>query len=133
MYLNWSKAGRQVALLAVAFMFAILPVMAQSHLVTEQDLQQQLATVSQSRAQNLRRVQAFFSSEQAQKAFQNRRIDSQQVKTAASALSDAELANLASRTQKAQSDFAAGTLNDRDLIWIILGLVALILIIVAVR
>ena len=79
MYLNWSKAGRQLALLAVAFMFAILPVMAQSHVVTEQDLQQQLATVSQSRAQNLRQVQAFFSSEQAQKAFQNGRIDPQQL------------------------------------------------------
>jgi hypothetical protein len=48
-------------------------------------------------------------------------------------LSDAELAQLASRAQKAQADFAAGDLSDRDLIIIILAVAALILIIVAVR
>jgi hypothetical protein len=40
---------------------------------------------------------------------------------------------MAARTHKAQKDFAAGNLTDRDLVLVILGLVALILIIVAVR
>jgi hypothetical protein len=43
------------------------------------------------------------------------------------------LAQLASRAGKAQADFAAGHLSDRDLIIILLAVVALILIIVAVR
>ena len=37
------------------------------------------------------------------------------------------------RSQKAQADFAAGTLSDRDLIIILLAIAALVLIIVAVR
>jgi hypothetical protein len=55
------------------------------------------------------------------------------VKKAVASLSDAELAQLASRTQKAQADFAAGRLSDRDLIIILIAIAALILIIVAVR
>jgi hypothetical protein len=57
----------------------------------------------------------------------------EQVKHAVSTLSDAELAQLATRADKAQADFAAGTLSDRDLIIILVAIAALILIIVAVR
>jgi hypothetical protein len=60
-------------------------------------------------------------------------VDGQQVKNAVSRLSDQELAQLAARASKAQADFAAGSLSDRDLIIILLAVVALILIIVAVR
>jgi hypothetical protein len=60
-------------------------------------------------------------------------MDTRQVKTAVSTLNDQELAQLAARADKAQADFAAGTLSQRDLILIILGVAVLILIIVAVR
>jgi hypothetical protein len=60
-------------------------------------------------------------------------MDPQQVKTAASTLNDQELSQLAARADKAQADFAAGSLSQRDLILIILGVAVLILIIVAVR
>jgi hypothetical protein len=43
------------------------------------------------------------------------------------------LAQLASRTQKAQADLAAGRLSNRDLIIIIVAVAVVILIIVAVR
>jgi hypothetical protein len=43
------------------------------------------------------------------------------------------MAQLAARSQTAQADFAAGRMSDRDLIIILLAVVALILIIVAVR
>jgi hypothetical protein len=59
--------------------------------------------------------------------------DPEQVKKAVASLSDAELAQLASRAKKVQADFAAGTLSDRDLIVILIAIAALILIIVAVR
>ena len=64
---------------------------------------------------------------------QSAHIDATQVNQAVSSLSDAELAQLASRVDKTQRDFAGGTLDNRDLILIILAVVALILIIVAVR
>ena len=60
-------------------------------------------------------------------------MNPEQVKAAVSTLDDAELAQLSSRVQKAQADFAAGSLSDRDLIIILVAIAALILIIVAVR
>ena len=78
-------------------------------------------------------MQQFVSSEAAQKALRSAHVDPQQVKNAVSTLDDAELAQLASRVHKAQTDFAAGTLSDRDLIIIIVAVAVLILIIVAVR
>ena len=57
----------------------------------------------------------------------------EQVKTAVSTLDNQELAQLAAKADKAQADFAAGTLSSRDLLLIIIAVVVLILIIVAVR
>jgi hypothetical protein len=48
-------------------------------------------------------------------------------------LDDQELARLAARADKAQADFAAGRIEERDLILIILAIVVLVLVIVAVR
>jgi hypothetical protein len=68
-----------------------------------------------------------------EKAFVTTGIDPAQVKTAVSALNDQELARLAARSEKIQADFAAGTLSERDLLFLLLGVAVLILIIVAVR
>jgi len=58
---------------------------------------------------------------------------SREVKTAVSTLSDQELAQLASRSTKAQADFAAGRIEDHDLLVILVAIAALVLIIIAVR
>jgi hypothetical protein len=60
-------------------------------------------------------------------------INPERVDTAISTLSDEELARLASRADNLDKDFAAGRISDRDLLIIILGIAALVLIIVAVR
>ena len=60
-------------------------------------------------------------------------INEQQVKTAVKELSDEDLAQLSARAEKAQREFAAGTLSDRDLLIILVAIAAIILIIVAVR
>jgi hypothetical protein len=104
-----------------------------SHLVSPSELQQAVVKASTERQQNRNEVQQFLSSEQAQKALKSAHMNPEQVKTAVSTLNDAELAQLAARAHKAQADFAAGTLSDRDLIIIIVAIAALILIIVAVR
>jgi hypothetical protein len=97
------------------------------------ELQAQLRTTSQTRQQNLVAVQQFLSSAAAQRALANAHIDDGKVRTAVSSLSDEELQQLASKANKAQADFAAGTLSDRDLLLILVAIAALILIIVAVR
>ena len=131
---------KQASRVAVTFVLAAVFALPQnllaetaSHLVSPSELQQAVVKASAARQQNRDEVQQFLSSEQAQKALKSAHMNPEQVKTAVSTLNDAELAQLASRVHKAQADFAAGTLSDRDLIIIIVAIAALILIIVAVR
>jgi len=104
-----------------------------AHLVSPADLQKAAVNASQTRQHNLETLRTFLSSERAQKALKSANMDPQQVKNAVSSLSDADLAQLAARADKAQTDFAAGNFSDRDLILIILAIAILVLIIVAVR
>lgn len=106
---------------------------AQQHAVSSTDIRKELVKTTQTRRQNRDKVKELFSSKVAQKALKRAGMDPAQVKAGISTLSDAELAQLASRADTAQHDFAAGTLSDRDLLIIIVGIAALILIIVAVR
>jgi len=106
---------------------------AAEHVVSPSELQKAAVNASRSRQQNLDTLQKFFSSEKAQNALRAGHTDPEQVKQAVASLSDEELAKLAARAQRAQADFAAGNLTDRDLIIILVLIAALILIIVAVR
>jgi hypothetical protein len=131
---------KQSSRVAVAFIFAAMFALPQNlvaeaatHVVSPSELQQAAIKVSTARRQNLDQVQQFFLAENAQSALKSAHMNPEQVKSAVSTLDDAELAQLALRAQKAQADFAAGTLSDRDLIIIIVAIAALILIIVAVR
>jgi hypothetical protein len=110
-----------------------VPAAADTQVVSDADLQKEIVAASQLRQQNLETVKGFVTSERAQKAIKSARLDVEQVKNAVSMLDDKELAQLASRAEKAQADFAAGRLSDHDLVLIILGIVALIVIIVLVR
>ena len=106
---------------------------AQSHLVSPADLQNALVASTQARQKNIETIRQFVSTPTAEKALKTAHIDAQQVKNSVARLSDSELSQLAARASKAQADFAAGTLSDRDLIIILVAVAALILIIVAVR
>lgn len=106
---------------------------AQAQVVSPSDLQKELLAAARTRNQNQERITSFLSSPKAQTALQAAGMDATRVKAAVSALDDQELARLAARSDKAQADFAAGRLTDRDLLIILIGIAALILIIVAVR
>ena len=122
-----------VATLLVVLFIVPTDALAQSHVVSPADLQKEAIAASQVRQHNLDSVQRLLSTPAAEKALKSAKMDTQQVKTAVSTLSDQELAQLAARADKAQADFAAGNLSERDLILIILGIAILVLIIVAVR
>jgi hypothetical protein len=122
-----------VATLLVALFIVPTDALAQSHVVSPADLQREAVAASQVRQHNLDSVQRLLSTPAAEKALKSAKMDTQQVKTAVSTLGDQELAQLAARADKAQADFAAGDLSERDLILIILGIAVLVLIIVAVR
>ena len=107
---------------------------AQTHVVNPADLQKEILAATGARQRNVETVTGFLSSTtKAQKVLGSVGIDPAQVKTAVSSLNDQELARLAARAEQAQADFAAGRMSDRDLIYILLGIAALILIIIVVH
>ena len=122
-----------IATLLVALFIVPTDALAQSHVVSPADLQKEAVAASQVRQHNMDSVQRLLSMPAAEKALKSAKMDTQQVKTAVSTLDDQELAQLAARADKAQADFSAGNLTERDLILIILGIAILVLIIVAVR
>jgi hypothetical protein len=134
MRFDLKQSVRVVTACFLATIFAVPPsLLAQAHLVSPSDLQKELVAATQLRQHNLETVRQFVSSDMAKKAMKSAHMDPEQVKNAVSTLSDQELAQLAARADKAQADFVAGNMSDRDLIIIILAIAALILIIVAVR
>lgn len=95
------------------------------------DIQKELVNATETRAKNREKVVALFSSKDAERALKGAGMDPAQVKTAVATLSDAELAQMAARSDKMRDDFAAGKISNRDLLFIIVGIAVVILIIVA--
>jgi len=126
------KLGLFAPLIAILFL-APRPMQAQDHVVAPSVLQKDLTNASAARQENEKKLEQFVSSPEAQGALKTAHIDGGQVKNAIPQLGDEDLAQMSARAEKAQKDFAAGRLSDRDLIIIILCIAALVLIIVAVR
>ncbi len=123
-----------VSLLAIAALFssAGIPARAQDkqHVVSLSDLNKDAARPAQTRQANEESIRTLLSSDAGQKALKSTNIDYQKVDKAVSQLSDEDLARLAERSRQAQSNFAAGHVSDRDLLWIIviaLGIIVLAL------
>ncbi len=131
------RASHLLELLFILLLGAVLvtpkAVLAQNHIVTPADLQKDVAAASSNRQKNIAQVEGFLSSTDAQQAMKSAHINSQQVKNAIPQLNEDELAQLSARSEKAQKDFAAGNITDRDLLIILVGIAALVLVIVAVR
>lgn len=108
-------------------------VFAQNHVISSANLQRDVAAASAVRQQNIAQIESLFASPQAREALKSAKIDYRQVTDAVPELSNKDLAQLAQLSQKSQSQFAAGDLSNRDLLWILVAAAALILIIVAAR
>jgi predicted transcriptional regulator len=125
-----------VSMLAIALLFGLagIPAGAQDkHVVSLSDLNKDAARPAQTRQSNEEAVRSLLSSDQAQKALKSANLDYQKVEKAIGQLSDEDLARLAERSRRAQSDFAAGRISDRDLLWIILIALAVVVLALALR
>ncbi len=98
------------------------------HIVSSQALQQQVQTASATRQQNIGTLTQFLSTPLANRAMQSKHIDAVKVRTAIPTLSDAELADLASRARDAQQQFAAGFLGVSMLLLIVLAIVVIVVV-----
>jgi hypothetical protein len=103
------------------------------HVVSLDELKKDATRPAEARQADESAVRNLLSSESGQKALKSASLDLQKVDTAVSQLDDEDLAKLAERSRQAQKDFAAGKLSDRDLLWIILIIVAVLIIALAVR
>jgi hypothetical protein len=116
----------------LAISVAVPPSLHAQRVLSPTDIQKELVNATETRAKNREKVTELFSSKAAEKALKDAGMDPGQVKTAVATLNDAELAQLAARSDKIREDFAAGKVSNRDLLFIIVGIAVLILIIVAV-
>src|SRR5215475_9103281 len=126
---------QSIRLLAACLLLTLCAtgILAQTHVVSQADIHKELVNAAQTRRQNLEKVKGLFSSGETRKAMEAAQIGPERIDAAVKTLSDEELSRLAARSDKLDQDFAAGRINDRDLLIIIVGIAALILIIVAVR
>ena len=103
------------------------------HVVSLDELKKDATRPAEARQADESAVRNLLSSESGQKALKSANLDLQKVDGAVSQLGDEDLAKLAERSRQAQKDFAAGKLSDRDLLWIILIIVAVLIVALAVR
>jgi hypothetical protein len=124
----------RVGLLVSCFLvitFAVPPSLFAQHVVHPTDIHKELLSATERRSQDRKKVNELFSSEEAEKALRGAGMNPGQVRTAVATLSDAELAQLALRSDQLREDFAAGRLSNRELLIVIVVIAAVILIIVA--
>jgi len=126
-----------VSMLAIALLFGLAGVPAgaqdKQHVVSLSDLNKDAAQPAQTRLSNEEAVRSLLSSEQAQKAMKSANLDYQKVDKAVGQLRDEDLAKLAERSRQAQRDFTAGRISDRDLLWIIVIALAIIVLAIALH
>jgi len=132
------RLGTVMLGVALCIGFAAVPAKAQSqekqqHVVTSEELGQQVARPAEARQANEEAVRHLLSSDAGQNALKSANVDYQRVDKAIGQLSDEEVAKLADRSRQAESDFAAGAISAKTLAYIILAVVVIVVIIVIAR
>jgi hypothetical protein len=126
-----------VSMLALAALLGLAGIPARGqdkqHVVSLSDLNKDAARPAQTRQADEVAVRTLLSTDAGQKALKSANLDYQKVDKAVSQLSDEDLAKLAERSRRAQRDFAAGRISDRDLLWIIVIALGIIVLAIALR
>jgi hypothetical protein len=107
-------------------------LIAQSQVVRPSELKDAIQKAASARQKNLDQVRSFFSSKPVKTVLSKASISSDRIDRAVSSMSAEELAKLAQRTQKIQSDFAAGSLSNQELTYVVIALAAAVLVLVVV-
>jgi hypothetical protein len=107
-----------------------MPVMmpAQDQVVSPSELRKDVREASKARQEHASRLRKFLGSDVARNAVGAAKLDSARIDKAISAMSDEELARLASKSQQIEEDFAAGRLTNTQITYIILGAILIIVI-----
>jgi hypothetical protein len=103
---------------------------AQSSVVQPSELRDALKNAASTRQKHLGQVKSFFESEPVRKILSESRFSSSQIQKTVTGLDADELAKLAARVEKAQSDFAAGSLTNEQLTYIVIALATAVVVII---
>ena len=107
-------------------------LLAQSQVVRPSELKDAIEKAASARQKSLDQVRSFFSSKPVKAVLSKASISSDRIDRAVSSMSTEELAKLAQRTQKIQSDFAAGSLSNQELTYVVIALAAAVLVLIVV-
>lgn len=107
-------------------------VFGQSQSVTAAELRDAVRQAATEREKNLQQVRSFFADPHIGKVLRENHIDSKRLEKAVSALDAGELAKLASRTTQIQQDFAAGSMTNQELTYIVIALAAAVFVLIIV-
>jgi hypothetical protein len=108
-------------------------LVAQTPLVSPDELHQALKSAAEIRQKNLHDVRAFFASKPAREALKTGKVDYKKVDRAVATLSPEELASLAQKTNRVQNDFAAGALTNEQLTYIVIALATAVIVLLIVE
>ena len=123
------KLVRAFAISCLIFTLASSQLLqAQSSVVQRSELRDALKKAAINRQKHLDQVKSFFESEPVRKIMSESHFDS--IQKGIAALDANELANLAAKVQKAESDFAAGSLTNEQLTYIVIALATAVVVII---
>ena len=105
---------------------------AQDHVVGPKELHRVVAARSKAREANEAGLERVLSTPAARQAMRQAGVDYRTVQRGVSALSDAEVEQLAARADNAQADFAAGSISLPELMVILLAIIVVVVIVAAV-
>lgn len=128
--LQEKKLKYAAALVLGCVMAAPQAMIAQDHVVSPGQIQNDITSSSATRQRNEQQLRGFLSRKEIQQTMKSEGVNPQQVTNAVSQLNDTDLANLAARSQKAERDFAAGGIGLG--IFTLIGIVVVAVILIAV-
>lgn len=105
---------------------------AQDHVVPPTELDRMVLEASRDREASVERVQEFIASEQAREVLASKGVDYEKVAELVPYLDSQELYRLAEQVEKAENDFAAGTLTNQQITYIIIALATAVIVLIAV-
>ena len=133
MALNSRRLLLPFLLVAAVFLLASGSMRAaEDHILKPTELHDAIVTAVEARQDHRAKINRLFSSDAGKKALGSAKIDSRKIETAVSLLSDQELARLAARAEKIQTDFSAGALSNQELTYIVIALATAVIILVIV-
>ncbi|HXW54981.1 MAG TPA: PA2779 family protein [Candidatus Cybelea sp.] len=101
----------------------------QEHVVTQAELNQDVAKPTRQRQIDEQRLEQFLSTPVAREAMRRTAVDYTTVEKGIRTLSDAEVARLAARADKAQGDFAAGGVSWAELLLVAIAIIVIVIIV----